>query len=78
MVLLKYLLEVLHRGQQSHLHSTMVLLKFKMSITLYTGSPSTFHYGSIKILFDKNQVKFNKSSTFHYGSIKIIRYKQFK
>ena len=50
----------------------MVLLKCDTQLSFITGvDPSTFHYGSIKIIFKMEFDKQKKLSTFHYGSIKI-------
>ena len=54
-----------------NLHSTMVLLKSTKSSCKEYFSPSTFHYGSIKIRYDLIVADLSSTSTFHYGSIKI-------
>ena len=57
----------------ANLHSTMVLLKSGQVKTLLPASDlSTFHYGSIKILWYVVNIAFPITSTFHYGSIKIL------
>ena len=64
---------VVNRGEWADLHSTMVLLKFASKyVTFSSLKKSTFHYGSIKIIFTHNQGIACVWSTFHYGSIKII------
>ena len=49
----------------------MVLLKSKFSTVLLNIVTSTFHYGSIKIIFSNVEYTKTLKSTFHYGSIKI-------
>ena len=58
----------------AHLHSTMVLFKFKGISKSYKADLFTFHYGPIQIRVWWNIKTCVMQFTFHYGPIQIFKF----